>query len=951
MKALYTIILCLGAWALLQANPSTDLGDFRKHRHLQPAPARSAAKADSATGFDIQKYTITLSISQDPDFISGNVLAEVLATETLPTISYNLVGLTVSQVLVNGESATYTHQSGLLEITVGATAAETFTTQVFYSGSPQLSGDVYNVGMYFRPGSIFTISDPDAGRYWWPCYDHPWDKAIVDLIITMRSDWKVAANGLRESVTDHGDGTATTIWRGYHPMTTYLVCITASNYVEIPQTALQGDLPILNFVTQSQYNNALADFDDLPDMVDYFSEIFGPYPFEKYGNATVAISTFAAMEHQTMTTLGNYIITGNGTYSLVIAHELAHQWYGNAVSFLDFADVWLSEGFATYSEHLWMDKTQGWQAACDYVASSYHQYYLSWENASNPATIYDPAFNYYFYPPSYEKAASVLHMLRLKLGNDLFFELMQEYFETYKYSNAITAEFQAVAEDLSGEDLQQFFAQWIYGSGIPTVDYSLWHHPGDNQLKISAQSLSPTATEFDLELPFLIVQDSVSDSLLVRATPTGYDNLFADIAMPTEHSANLNHWTLLRGLSEARPQLHACLPSSGSVILNWEEFPAAVGYQVLRRSDPESAWQVLNSSPLSGTEYIDESVSNTQSYEYCLKAMDEDGFYSMPSDAHSATPVAFSFEHTLLVVDETRDGSGVSISPDDAMVDDFYADALSPLEYDEWDVASQGMPDLQTLGSYKVVLWHDDDFSMNEIHAAQDLLSGYMIGGGQLLISGWKTVSALSDVFFTRLAPDLSSFYDNSPTLISAQSDSYAELVVDETKLAPVWNGMLPYLSSFEGDFESLYTGTVLPGSAAEERSLAFWADNLIFFGFPLYFMEADGVRSVLQEIIPELATVSNEDLVAVPQSLGLSSYPNPFNPSTTVSFELPSEGNISLRLFNLKGQKLRELSREYYPAGRHQISFDAGNLASGIYILKLDLNGHSVSRRISLMK
>lgn len=954
MKQRYFVLLCLLAFSILGARPSADAQFARKYRNLRPAGLSHNmrdARADSATGFDIQKYTIELSIMQNPNTISGNVLAEILAEEAMSVITYNLIGLTVSQVLVNGQPAGFTHADGLVQIPVNIAGGESFSTQVFYSGSPQLSGDSYNVGMYIRPNSIFTISDPDAGRYWWPCYDHPWDKAIVDLIITMRSDWKVAANGLRESILDHGDGTATTTWRGYHPMTTYLVCITAGDYMEIPQTAMQGELPILNFVMPSQYNNALNDLASLPDMIDYYSELFGDYPFEKYGNATVNMSTFGAMEHQTMTTLGNYIITGNGAFELVIAHELAHQWFGNAVSFLDFPDVWLSEGFATYSEQLWVDKTEGWQAACDYVLSSYHNFYLSWENASNPATIYDPDFNQYFYPPSYEKAASVLHMLRLKLGDDQFFQLLQQYFQTYKHGNAITPEFQALAEAVSGLNLQQFFAQWIYGKGIPTVDYSIWHHPDTNQLRVRAQSISPSSTLFDLDIPFLIQHAAGADSLLVRATSTGHENLYADIALPAGHSANHNNWTFLRGLTESRPQLSSCLASASSVVLIWDEYPLAAAYQILRRTQGDDTWEVICELASPATEYIDEALINGQIYEYIIKAIDGQGFVSLGSDLETASPVAFSFANFLLVVDETRDGPGTSFAPDDAMVDAFYDDALAPWAYTQWDVASQGMPDLESLGAYKVVLWHDDDSSMHEIHAAENLLSGYMMGGGQVLISGWKTMTALSAAFFGRFVPGMTRYYDNAPTLISAQSESYAELTVDGEKMAAVWNETLPYLSSFEGDFQSIYTGTVVPGSNAENRSLAFRNGNLVFLGFPLYFMQAGGVRDFLQAIIPELAAVSTEDQLVPVSSLRLISYPNPFNPSATISFSLPAPSEISLELYNLKGQKVKELCAGQYKAGKHQFSFTAADLPSGVYILSLDAGGKRLNRRLTLMK
>ncbi|HNQ43245.1 MAG TPA: M1 family aminopeptidase, partial [Candidatus Cloacimonadota bacterium] len=606
------------------------------------------ARADSAHGFDVQKYVIDININTQ--YISGNVLATVEATELLPFISYELVGLSVSSVQVNGVISTFTHTAGIIQIPVNASPGQIFTTQVYYSGNPQLSANLYGIGMHFSTNSVFTISDPDAGRQWWPCYDHPWDKAVVDLHVTMRSDWKVAANGLRDSITDNGNGTATTVWLGEHPMTTYLVCITAGPYVEIPQTALNGDLPILNFVTQAQYNNALIDFSTLPAIIDYFSQIFGTYPFEKYGHATVNMGTYGAMEHQTMTTLGSYIITGNHTHEITIAHELAHQWYGNAVSFLDFKDVWLSEGFATYSEHLWTDKVMGWQSACAYVLSSYHQYYTSWENSNGAATIYDPSFYDYFSPPSYEKAASVLHMLRLKIGNASFFQLLSQWFETYKYGNAISSEFQAMAESVSGMELDQFFQQWIYGSGIPSVQYSVLHksQPAP-MLKILARSTSPTATSFELEIPFLITHAAGADSLLITATPAGQENVFPGIAVPESLSANHNNWTLLRGITPVLPQITECLATNASILLAWPEFGWAgdYQYQIFRKTPAEQTWQLLTPQALSGTSYTDTDVQNGIAYQYILKVVDADGYASMASEIATATPVNFSFANYL----------------------------------------------------------------------------------------------------------------------------------------------------------------------------------------------------------------------------------------------------------------------------------------------------------------
>lgn len=961
---LLSLLLSLTA-VLLTANPIRDARAARKPWDAERLAAFDQSRADSLTGFDVQKYEITLSINDVSRVITGNVLATVLAENNLSSIQYELNTLTVSSVLVNGSPATYTHTGGIINISLNIPAGQTFTTQVFYSGIPQLTSNIYHIGMIFGTNTVFTISDPDAARQWWPCYDHPWDKAIVDLHITMRSDWKVAANGLRDSIVNNGNGTSTTHWLGQHPMTTYLVCITAGPYVEIPQSA--GTLPIMNFVMQNQYNNAQVDFQNLPAMIQYFSQVFGPYPFEKYGQAVVSMSTYGAMEHQTMTTLGNFIITGNGTYELIIAHELAHQWYGNAVSFLTFKDVWLSEGFATYSEQLWTDKRFGWDSACVYVGSSFHQYYMNWENSAGPQTIYNPSFNNYFAPPSYEKAASVLHMLRLKIGNSNFFTLLNQWFTTYMHTNAITSEFQAMAEQISGQDLSQFFNQWIYGSGIPSLQYSIWNNDqSDSPGKILARSTSPTVTNFHIEVPFRVTVSGVSDSLYVQAGPGWTVNHYPQ-SLPPELSVSANHnnWTLLRQITEIKPVLTECLPSNNSVLLSWQSFMdnPALRYNVFRRVAGSPNWTLANQTPIEGLGYSDTGVQNGVTYQYCVAAVDPGGWQSSFSTFMSATPQSFSFTFGLLVVDETRDGNGSNIGPDDAMVDSFYDAALQPIPYAQWDVATQGMPPLNVLGSYQLVLWHADDFSHNLLVDNAQNLSGYLLGGGKVIISGWKTAGALESAFFQRFAGGVVPIYDNAAAFIGATSNNYPCLTVDPDKMMPAWNGMLPYAYTFQNAANSIYTANMTPNAQGNGLSAMFRADQpanngvLVLSGFPFYFMHAGPVRSFLQTIIPQIApNVANADNTAPQTPASLSAYPNPFNPSTTVSFYLPEGGPTQISLYNLKGQLVKRISDSVFPAGEHRIALnatasDGSSLASGVYVLHLKAPKANLRKLITLVK
>lgn len=971
LNSLFLILtITLGIICSLNATPGSRWQDpsaklYPYSGEAQPLIRDSyEARADSAHGFDVQKYVITLAIDQQAHTISGNVVATVLATSNLPSIAYNLESLSVSSVLVNNSPVTFTHTNGIITIPVNASSGQTFTTKVIYSGAPVLTPNGYHIGMIFSNNTVFTISDPDASRYWWPCYDHPWDKAIVDLIITMRSDWKVAANGLRQNIVDNGNGTSTTTWLGQHPLTTYLACITCGPYQEIDQTALSGSLPIKNFVPQSMYNNALLDLADLPAMINYFSAIFGTYPFEKYGNSVVTMSTYGAMEHQTMTTLGNYIINGQGTYELVIAHELAHQWYGNAVSFLTFKDVWLSEGFATYSELLWTDKVFGWPSAAAYAGSAYHDYYINWENSyGTAARIYDPAFMEYFNPPSYEKAASVLHMLRLKIGDAHFFTLLHNWFETYKHGNAITSEFQAMAENISGMDLDQFFAQWIYGTGIPSLEYGVFSRSGtQNGSKVIAKTSSPTATSFNIDVPFRFTNQAASDSLLVHAASDWTTTLGSGSFIPTDYAANYNHWTLLRGTTEVKTTLSECLPSNSTILLSWNAptLPGTFSYRVYRRSQGQTGWTLIHTTQPNILSYLDNTVSNGTTYSYRVRAVDNDGYELLGANVLEGTPIAFSFANDLLVVDETRDGTGTAISPDDAMVDNFYATCLNPIVFDTWDVATSGMPTLTQLGTYKVILWHADDFSQNMLGDFQPILGGYMLGGGKVVLSGWKTSSTLTQTFWDRFANGITPTYDNAAVLLEADSNIYPDLSVDVMKLTPSWNGALPMIYTFPGVVNPIYTAVMSSQSPNNGSPVAFHNTangNLTFFGLPLYFMEQEDVRPMLQSMISGLLDpTDNDDPMPPPQAL-LYAYPNPFNRSMTIKFMLPHSAAPRIEIFNLRGQIVRSYSPGILsPGPLHEINFDGkdqqGNpLASGVYTIRYSFEGTKLIHRISLIK
>ncbi len=946
---LLTIILMV-VISLFAYHPKPNLNLSTDNKYYE-----NFSKADSLHGFDVLKYIITLDIDTQNHYIQGNVEANVLAQEQLTQIQYELEALTVTNVLLNGETADYSYQNGIITIQLGNVLPnEEFTTKVFYEGNPQLSDDAYHLGMFFGNNYVMTLVDPSGCRWWWPAYDHPWDKAIVDLHITIRDDWLVASNGLRESIIDNNNGTKTHNWIGQNPMATYLVVITAANYQEINQD--YNGLPIQNFVSPSQYQQAVETLSNLPFMVQVYSQEYGEYPFEKYGNAVSPISTYAAMEHQTMTTLGNFIITGNHQYETTIAHELSHHWFGNCLTPLTWKDVWLSESFATYSEMVYTHHWQGWEAAYNYVNSSFHNYYLSWAAANGPHTIYNPSYIEYFAPPSYEKGASVLHMLRLKLGPETFFNILRTYFQTYKYGNVVTQDFIDVCESVSGMDLSQFFQQWIFEPGTPEVDYTFFINKQNSppQIKIFAKTVSNTNTEFYLDIPAQINYETDSDSILFYATPTlqEQDNTFPlNSSEITDFQIDPHYWVLSRSYNKKEVSLSNVMAGNHQVMIYWNEFWDEIdidGFNVYRASQLSGEYEKINQEPVQNNFYIDDNVENNNEYFYKVCAVLQGDYESEFSDILSATPIDFPMNQGILVIDETDNGNGTILHPTDTQVDEFYQNVID-VSVTNFDFDSVDDLTLEYIANFSFVIWHDDDFSLSSINDYLNILGSYLAGGGNLLISGWKTSQTVPLSFFRNYFSDIELTQVNQFVFNSAISNEYPDLHLDTSKIPESFNGTLPFVYLFDNIDSGMFQFSSENGSSYDGRLCAFKKNFenhfFVFLGFPLYYMNQDGVLQMFNMLIEEIEYNDAQNHIIEPNAK-FTVYPNPFvvkeKKDQKIKILFYSDGfrKEEISVYNLKGEKIR-IIRSNCKKGQNVVYWDLKEkndhiVSSGIYVIKL---------------
>lgn len=419
-------------------------------------------------GYDALHYTLELSIDPIGNTLSGNCTIEARATQSLSAFNLDFSGLTIEQVTVNGQAAEYQRKESELTITPAEPLndGDTFTVSVTYSGTPQASpalGGPWKTGWQHTDNNqVFVSSEPSGAATWYPVNDHPLDKATYTFRITVPKPYVVAANGLLQQELDNGD-TITDVWEATEPMASYLAAVNIDKYVVETMSDPDGIL-IRNYLTPDLPEYARTGINKTTEMLSYFSELFGPYPFKAYGIVIVDFpeeESGFAMETQTLSQheLDEHVFSLSDE---VVAHELAHQWFGDSVSLESWQDIWLNEGAATYAEWLWTEyKVSG--SLDTIVRSQYPQYTVSPDPAGKPlpTDLYSNTV--------YGRGALTFHALRLRVGDEAFFQILRTYTDRFRYGNASTADFIAVAEEVSGQDLGDFFNAWLYDTKNPPI--------------------------------------------------------------------------------------------------------------------------------------------------------------------------------------------------------------------------------------------------------------------------------------------------------------------------------------------------------------------------------------------------------------------------------------------------------------------------------------------------
>jgi len=473
--------------------------------------------------YDVTFYFLDIEVSNSSIFVDGSTTINGIALVDLDTFAIELVPeQIISQILFNGVEYTAYERDGnnVIVPVTEISAGSSFSAQVFYSGQPSTGGFFSGIstGSGWGKDVTWTLSEPFAASDWFAVKQDLEDKAdSVWVFLTTSSDNMTGSQGLLTDVVDLGNGNSRFEWKSNYPIDYYLISFAVSEYQEYNTYAhpeeMNGDsILIQNFVYDSPgcLENYQAGIDATGSMIDLYSDLYILYPFwqEKYGHCLTPLG--GGMEHQTMTTIGGF------SFGLV-SHELGHMWFGDNVTCATWSDIWINEGFATYSNCLAEEFIHGWSSGKSFINNAQNS-----AMSSPGGSIFIPIDE--IYPGneyrifngrlSYNKGASIIHMLRHEIqDDDVFFDVLGTFQTDFADSTATGEDFKNTAEEVTGMEFDQFFDQWYYGEGYPKYEIEYYNSGGTVHIS-SLQSTSSSTPFFEMLMDFKLFFDDGGDTVV-----------------------------------------------------------------------------------------------------------------------------------------------------------------------------------------------------------------------------------------------------------------------------------------------------------------------------------------------------------------------------------------------------------------------------------------------------
>lgn len=528
-NTLKNILLCICLTIFFNVSAQEDYNQV--FQDIVEAEMKSYSKKTSnnkgvpqAANYDLKYHRCEWEVNPEVYYIKGIVTSyfEPLITG-FNKIYFDLSNaLTVDSVLYNGNQLSFSQATAdVLEISLASTLAQNVldSVTIYYQGIPvnsQALGGTFVQASHLNDSIIWTLSEPYGAMEWWPCKQDLYDKIdSIDVIVTTPQKYRVASQGLLVGETLSGSDKIYH-WKHRYPIPAYLISLAVTNYVQYSDTAQlsNGNLEILNYVYPEDSLAWAQNTPDIIPMCQVLDTLLGEYPFmnEKYGHAQ--FSRGGGMEHQTMSSMSNH------SFSLM-AHELAHQWFGDKITCGSWSDIWLNEGFATYLTGM-MHKFlapiwwEGWKSGTIAAVTAQPDGSVFCSDTTDVSRIFDSRL-------SYAKGAYLLRMLEGKLGSSTFFQGVQNYLSdnNLAYNYARTDDLKAHLELVSGQNLTEFFNDWFYGEGHPTYQV-IWSQLGNNATFTINQSQShPSVSFFDMPVPIYVKGQNQDTTYIFNNSSSG----------------------------------------------------------------------------------------------------------------------------------------------------------------------------------------------------------------------------------------------------------------------------------------------------------------------------------------------------------------------------------------------------------------------------------------------
>ncbi len=458
---------------------------------------------------NILHYRFQLELNDTSDVIFGKAKVDIEFLKPISTFQLDLVaknskeekGMEVKNIWMDEKAISFNHQEEklIIQLDEPTSKGEVKSMVIQYHGIPA-DGLVIAKNKY-GDRTFFGDNWPNRAHHWLPTVDHPSDKATVEFIVTAPDHYQVIANGEQIEETNLDDNTTLTHWKENVPLPTKVMVIGAARFA-VNFAGFVNQIPVTSWVYRQDRDNGFGDYKIALGVLDFFVKKMGSYPYEKLANVQ-SKTRYGGMENAGNIFYYENSVNGEKDQEKLIAHEIAHQWFGNSASEMNWHHVWLSEGFATYLTDLYLEEIRGRDAFLENIQEERNR--VIQFSHQKPMPIVNTSikdYNQLLNPNSYQKGAWVLHMLRQEVGKENFWKGIRMYYQKYKLSNAMSKDFQKVMEQVSGKNLNQFFQQWLYQPGHPVLKVD-WKKSSRKKVEINIQQVQNYVFHFPIEIEIL----------------------------------------------------------------------------------------------------------------------------------------------------------------------------------------------------------------------------------------------------------------------------------------------------------------------------------------------------------------------------------------------------------------------------------------------------------------